>query len=506
MRSIPASFLRPRVRSARRGLAAVSASLVAALGLASAALAAPTASAPTLASVTDPFAACPFGGPGTNYPNAEVEPFVAVDPTNSSDLIGAFQQDRWSDGGAHGLLSALSGNGGSAWANSFAPLSQCAGGNAANGGDYPRSSDPWVSIGPDGRAYQVSISFAADNSFSAVLASTSTNHGTTWSNPATIVRTVSSPGVSINDKESVTADPLKPGTAYVVWDRGQFPSDSASLKALQHSFAFRGTPFFSRTTDGGATWSPPEAMSMQNIGSIGNQIVVEPDGTLIDVFHYGKGSGRDAPNASLQGVMRSTDGGAHWTPPIEISNNPVVNDVDPNNGVPMRTGADIGGGLPDIAVDPGSGKLYVVWEDSRFSGTHNDIAMSTSTDEGTTWSAPVKVNQTPKPVLAFTPNVNVLPNGTVGVTYYDIRTDPGLTTSLLTDYFIAVSGHGGSTWSEARITPSSFDDTFAPNSRGYFLGDYQGLKNDGTHFKSFFVKTNSDLSNRTDVFSSTITP
>jgi hypothetical protein len=204
--------------------------------------------------------------------------------------------------------------------------------------------------------------------------------------------------------------------------------------------------------------------------------------------------------------MRSTDGGAHWTPPIEISNNPVVNDVEPNNGVPMRTGADIGGGLPDIAADPGSGKLYVVWEDSRFSGTHNDLAMSTSTDEGKTWSPPVKVNQTPKPVLAFTPNVHVLPNGTVGVTYYDIRNDPGLSSSPLTDYFIALSSDSGSTWSEARLTPTSFDDTFAPNARGYFLGDYQGLRNDGTHFKSFFVKTTSDLSNRTDVFSSTITP
>jgi Neuraminidase (sialidase) len=167
----------------------------------------------------------------------------------------------------------------------------------------------------------------------------------------------------------------------------------------------------------------------------------------------------------------------------------------------MRTGADVGGGLPDIAVDPGTGKLYVVWEDSRFSGTHNDIAMSTSTDEGKTWSVPVKVNQTPRRVAAFTPSVNVLPNGTVGVTYYDIRNDPGRKSSLLTDYFIAVSKDGGCTWSEARITPSSFDDTFAPNSRGYFLGDYQGLKNDGTHFKSFFVRTNSNLRNRTDVFS-----
>jgi hypothetical protein len=171
----------------------------------------------------------------------------------------------------------------------------------------------------------------------------------------------------------------------------------------------------------------------------------------------------------------------------------------------MRTGADVGGGLPSIAADPRSGKLYVVFEDSRFSGTHNDIAMSTSSDEGNTWSAVAKVNQTPKPVLAFTPAVNVLPDGTVGVSYYDIRNDTGSPCCLLTDNFIAVSHNGGSTWSEARITPTSFDDTIAPNSRGYFLGDYQGLANDGTHFLSFFVQTET-LANRTDVFESTITP
>jgi hypothetical protein len=224
-----------------------------------------------------------------------------------------------------------------------------------------------------------------------------------------------------------------------------------------------------------------------------------------DVFHYGKGSGLDQPNASLTGVARSTDGGQTWSKPIRISNNPVVNDVDPDTGFPLRTGADIGGGLPDIAADPKSGALYVVWEDSRFSGTHNDIALSKSTDGGLTWSAPQKVNQTPSPVEAFTPMVDVLPDGTVAVTYYDIRNNtpaPG----LATDYFAAVSHDGGATWAESQITPTSFDDTTAPVSRGYFLGDYQGLANDGTAFKSFFVQTNSDTGNRTDAFATTITP
>jgi hypothetical protein len=487
--------------------AAVSAgALFAFLALAPTALAGPTASTPILASEPSPFAHCKVGASSgdTNFVNAEVEPFVAVNPTDPSNVIGVYQQDRWSGGGSHGLVTAYSTDGGTTWGHSYPTFSTCAGGTAANGGAYDRSSDPWVSIGPDGRAYQVSLSVSANEVTSAVLASTSTDDGADWSTPKTIIS--QSTTTSFNDKESVTADPFKAGTAYVVWDRSQFPSDSASLNALGHSFAFRGTPYFAKTTDGGQTWSAPQPMSSQNIFSIGNQIVVEPDGTLIDVFHYGKGSGLDQPNASLIGIMRSTDGGNSWSSPIEVSNNPVTNDVDPNNGTPLRTGADVGGGIPDIAVDPHSGKLYIVWEDSRFSGTHNDIAMSTSTDEGKTWSTPIKVNQTPVPVLAFTPAVDVLPGGTVGVTYYDIRNDPGSASSLLTDYFLADSSDGGATWSETRITPSSFDDTFAPISRGYFLGDYQGLSNDGTDFKSFFVHTNMNTKNRTDVFSSTVTP
>jgi Neuraminidase (sialidase) len=492
--------------------AAVGAAVTIALP-ASAAAAAASVAPLSLVSEPSPFAGCtgglnPGSPPGTNYVNAEVEPSVAVDPASRSHLIAVFQQDRWSNGGARGLVTAVSADGGSTWKEPTPPaFSTCAGGTAANGGAYDRSSDPWVSIGPDGRAYQVSLSVNAAQTISAILASTSTDGGTTWTGPATIQRDNSPDHFVFNDKESVTADPFKAGTAYVVWDRSRFPSDSANVNAA-HSSAFRGDPMFSKTTDGGQTWSTPTRISPQNnnMFTIGNQIAVLPDGTLVDVFHYGKGSGRDQPNASLTGVARSTDGGTTWSMPIRISNNPVANDVDPDTGFPLRTGADIGGGLPDIAVDPHSGALYVVWEDSRFGGTHNDIVLSKSTDGGQTWSAPKKINQTPSPVEAFTPMVDVLPNGTVAVTYYDIRNNtpaPGLDT----DYFVVISHDGGATWQESRITPASFDDTTAPVSRGYFLGDYQGLANNGTAFKSVFVQTNSgNTSNRTDVFATTITP
>jgi hypothetical protein len=41
-----------------------------------------------------------------NFENTSVEPNVAVNPTNGANVIGVFQEDRWFDGGAHGLEPA----------------------------------------------------------------------------------------------------------------------------------------------------------------------------------------------------------------------------------------------------------------------------------------------------------------------------------------------------------------------------------------------------------------
>src|SRR3981081_4367921 len=45
---------------------------------------------------------------GTLYPNAEVDPYLSVDPRNSEHIVGVWQQDRWSNGGSNGLLTAVS--------------------------------------------------------------------------------------------------------------------------------------------------------------------------------------------------------------------------------------------------------------------------------------------------------------------------------------------------------------------------------------------------------------
>ena len=79
-------------------------------------------------------------GRNFNYENAEIEPWLAISPTNPNDVAGFWQQDRWSDGGAHGLVAAVSHNGGTTFAYSWPHFSICAGGTPANHGSTSASS------------------------------------------------------------------------------------------------------------------------------------------------------------------------------------------------------------------------------------------------------------------------------------------------------------------------------------------------------------------------------
>jgi hypothetical protein len=476
------------------------AAAIAVLAVASLALA---ASGPVDVSGLSPFAACTVGGPGTNFVNSEVEPFVAVNPTNPSNIVGVFQQDRWSNGGAHGLVTATSHDGGSTWTESWAHFSTCSGGTAANGGDYDRASDPWVTFAPNGDVHQISLSASADVTVSAVLVSKSVDGGDTWSEPITLARNVSgfSFGPGFNDKESITADPTNANYVYAVWDRSRFPSDNADLTAQMNAASIRGDIIFTRTTDGGQTWETPRDIlgGNQNEFTIGNQIAVLPNGTLVDIFEDLNGSGaQPSPNQFHQSVIRSTDKGVTWSKVIDISTDGSVAVRDPDTGAGIRAGA----GLPDIGVST-NGTLYAVWSDGRFSGfAHDDVALSRSTDGGLTWSTPIKVNASPAGVAAFTPSVDVASDGTVAVTYYDFRNNTPNPSTLPTDAFAVFSHDGGSTFGgEVRLTKHSFDLDLAPRAGGLFLGDYVGLSHAGATFVPLYTQTVSS-SNPTDVFAS----
>src|SRR5919204_1515022 len=379
---------------------------------------------------------------GTLFENAEVEPRVAVDPNNVGHIVGVWQQDRRSNGGAHGLVAGTSFDGGASWTRSFAHFSICAGGNTANGGDFQRASDPWVTFSPNGTVHQIALSFNDTNADNAVLASRSTDGGLTWSQPATLQRENTGSGSLFLDKESITADPFNSNFVYAVWDRSTFPSDSVSLQALNNTFALRSQTVFARSTDNGVSWEPARAIFDEQRAisfTIGNQIVVVPTGgavpTLVNGTMLFHGSGVQRSCCDVV-VMRSPDRGVTWSGAIEVSDLDVVDVVDPDTGQGIRTG-DI---IPDFAAGVNTGRVYAVWQDGSFSGPprakeHAGIAFSQSLDGGLTWSKKIQINQAPE-TQAFTPSIAVAADGTIGVTYYDFRNNtpaPG----LRTDYWLA---------------------------------------------------------------------
>ncbi len=431
-----------------------------------------------------PFAPNCTGGTlgGTEYRNAEVEPYAAVNPTNPANIVAVWQQDRWSTGLANGIVTATTLDGGATWSRTAVPFTRCAGGNAGNNGDYERATDPWVTFAPTGNAFQMALgsqgASLAPGSVSAMLVSRSIDSGRTWSTPSTLIRDGS---LFFNDKNTLTADPTDANYVYAVWDR---------LAA-----SGGGPAVFARTTDGGATWEAARAIFDPGPRSqtLGNLIVVLPAGTLINLFsQLDEGAGGQV--TSTLNIVRSNDKGGSWSGPIRIADLLSVGARDPESATPIRDGA----GVAQIAVAP-NGNLFVVWQDARFSGGARDgIALSRSIDGGLTWSTPVQINSAADS-QAFTPSVHVRANGTIGVTYYDLRSNTSDPATLPTELLFARSTDGV-VWVENRLT-AAFDIATAPFSRGLFLGDYQALTSANNVFVPVYVRTNSgNLSNRTDVF------
>jgi hypothetical protein len=489
--------------------------------------------------------------PGVVFPDTEVEPWIEVNPQDPQDIASFWQQDRWSDGGAHGLVAGVSDDGGATWSKTWPAFSNCAGGTAANGGNYERASDPWLSWSPFpsndmGTLHAISLSFDRSTAHNAILVSRSLDGGFHWSNPITVREDNSNSGPLanlFNDKESITADPVTPNYVYAVWDRIESPNNNPLTppQAYAHALAWHGPIWFARSTDNGASWEEahkifePEPSRVQTIA---NQIVVLPNGRLVDGFAYLTGSNAHGiPRGDNAATIVSDDQGETWSSMRVIANmgdrgvrdpEPVVCPGDNTPATPcllVRTG-DI---VPDFAVDYANGYMYAVWQSHRSFTVRqlgsdlpvdDTILLSRSTD-GRDWSDPIKVNHTPSGYneQAFTPSVDVAANGDVAVTYYDFRNDAA-GGPLSTDYWVA---HCHATTSncnttagwpvnqENRLTPTSFDMRGAPYAGGYFTGDYEGLDSFADTFTPFFVESTGAApptpgAQLTDAFYSTAGP
>jgi hypothetical protein len=377
--------------------------------------------------------------------HTQVEPYIAVDPSNPLIIVAVVQQGRFPDGGSTAIGYATSHDGGQTWTAGDLPLL-----TVATGGVFARASDPAVAFGPDGAVYAESLAFGGPRS--AIAVQRSDDGGLTFGAP--VLAHDDSDASRFNDKEWIAVDTFAAsahyGRVYVAWDQGNNV----------------GQPILLRFSDDrGTTWSPLVTVSSATSGGIGAIPLVQPTGALTIVYE-------DFTTGSKEVAQTSSNGGLSFGPPVTINT--------------FQGGAlpDIrSGGLPAAAVDPQSGYLYAVWEDRRLRNDGlRDSVISRSTDGGASWSGLARVNPDPPGSLLdhFTPAVAAL-DGSVHVTYRTRDTSAGLST--LVDMRYVASQDSGATFGGESILGDPTDLHFAAQTTSfdclnppcYFLGDYMGV-------------------------------
>ena len=384
---------------------------------------------------------------------SQVEPFLAVSPADPAFLVGVWQQDRFSTEGAFGIAVAASRDSGRTWSTSRLPyLSTC------GGGSYFSLSDPQVGIDPSGRIYVSTIAFGEPGQ--AVLVSSSSDFGRSWSRPA-VVRRVDD-GSAILDKPALLVDRYRPDTAYLVWV--EYPRAAGeSLSSLRVD-----TAFISRSQDGGRTWSTPARLYGSNTENQNHVLLQLADRTLVDVFAEGYRLSMPALTEEIR-VIRSSDGGNSWSLPETVARFPYsVATLGPH---PIRASGQ------DVSAFAEKNSVYVSWEYNA--PDHSQIGVVYSTDEGRTWITPA--DPVDGPSIAFLPDIAVDARGGVALTWYQTISSAGDPTTVE----FGELDPGRARWSiKALIGPFSLDNA-TPSPEGYFLGDYESLTPSPCGFRLF---------------------
>jgi hypothetical protein len=409
--------------------------------------------------------------------------FIAVNPVNPKNIVAT-----WTQGPVQNIVAAVSFDGGGTWQRVPIPFTVC------SGGPFLGAGDERLCFAPNGDVHVIAV-VGNDLAATGIAVCKSTDGGLHWSAPVVLEGSV---GLGPVHQALIIADPADARYLYGIWDG----ADGA-----------RGPAVFSRTIDGGLTWEPvrPIVQTRPQDYVQFSQLLVLPDGTLLDAYalinirNSGHGLRQDL---SLE-IIRSTDRGQTWSSQTQAAIMlPLYGGPEGNSLVANpETGQFVSDPLnPSVAVDKRNGNLYAVWGDGRFSNfQYNDIAFSMSTNSGFTWSAPIRVNQTPLNIPAvnrqcFMPTLAVAGDGTIGVAYYDFRfNDPN--SGLPTDYWLARCKPSSTTpatnpasWGgEVRLTDSSFNIAACFTLLGdFYIGESFGLATVGKDFVSTFTQVDQD--------------
>lgn len=384
--------------------------------------------------------------PVTTSPSTQSENSIFVHPQDPQSLLQSNNSTTQGGGSIYGANAFLSADAGNTW------------GGSVNGAGGTNSGDPATAISLSGRYYVGYIHSSGGQGVSY-----STDGGITWT--AKLVAP-SPPGFgSLLDKNHLWIDnsPTSPfeGNLYDAWTNfGGTANNQIEL---------------SRSVDGGVTWSP--AINISSAVNAGNHnqgvnIQTGPNGEVyaLWIIYDNWPSDEDA-----LGFARSFDGGVTWEPATRIHGN-IKGIRSSGVGKNMRVN-----GFPTMACDisegPNRGAIYVTWCNIGVPGVNTgnsaDIYMMKSTDQGTTWSTPIKVNQD-TPGLGkkhYFPWITCDPvKGNLSVIYYDDRN----VGSSQCEVYVTNSIDGGITWWDMKVSDVAFTPAPIPNLADDYFGDYLG--------------------------------
>jgi hypothetical protein len=381
----------------------------------------------------------------------QAEPHIFRSRANPLILLATFQEGRRTDGGAASCGYALSKDGGHTWERALIPrLTQ------VSNGAYFRATDPVAAIDLQGNLYLNTLAARTEDfSLADLLISKSTDGGTTWDNPVVVF---AAPNAQVfPDKNWMTVnDHASPATAGRI--AVTFTTFTSDVSGQSTGSNLRSTT----SDDGGTTWTTPSFITPTGQSNQATQPVYLPDGSLLVTYV----TFTSQSLAFRVESKRSVDGGQTWptTPNVVGEVSTLWDDPVSRDGTFLISSA--------IASD--SGDVFVTWN-SSVSGQPN-LMLSRSSNNGATWTTPVRVNTPLTAVSAFNPTVGTSLDGqTVTVTWMDTRNAPD--SRSFADMYASTSVDGGLTWSaEFRISDRTTDMRLAQaTSRGFMLGDYYGL-------------------------------
>jgi hypothetical protein len=414
---------------------------------------------------------------GPEQVDTTIEPSIAVNPKNPLNAVIGFQVGRVDAGGDATNGYATTFDGGRTWTNGIIP-----GLTRGHGGTFDRASDAVVAFGDDNQVYFSSLIFndtTGEALQSAIVNNTSLDGGRTWG-PVDVVQ--DDPGGGLNDKNWVTVDNGTEaghhhGRVYVSWDR-------VAGVIVKYS------------DDQGRTWVPASPVYTPN-GYAGQGIsaypVVKPNGDLFLAFMadaappaltLAPGDELGEAISGLSKVSSATFVGAGTVPTGVPLPQAVVASVHTYSGNAIRH--QRAGTLLAADVDPTTGRVYVVWEDSLFrTDAANDAVLAWS-DNGFQWSAPVRVNpgKTDDDLDHYNPSVAVHKDGTVDVIWRQRQESSSSDVSTysvdVNTYLARSHDHGQHFGTPLKVDLSPSDTRFGAFSRGgLFQGDYDQVATAG---------------------------